>query len=101
MSGRAGTNAQLTAALFARLPRAAGEDEPRAFERAVVDDAGDAAHRFERGVGDARLLPRLFQRAGVELDVEPAGVAAAHVGPEHAAVVGHEVDESVAQAVEV
>src|SRR5512139_401145 len=100
-SGRAGTNAQVTAALFARLPRGAAQDEPRAFEGSVVDDAGDPAHRLELRVGDARFLPRLLQRTGVELDVEPAGVAPAHVGLEQAAMVGNEVEERVAQAGEI
>jgi hypothetical protein len=90
-----------TAALGARPPGLGREAEARGLEGAVVDDARDPAKGRDPLVGQAGRLPGLFQRAGVELDVERLVVEAPDLGREQATPVRDEVEEGGAQPLEV
>ena len=75
--------------------------KPRGLERAVVDHPGDPAQRRDLLGLDAGRLPCLLSGQAWNLMSRPLGIAAADLRLEQPALVRHEVEERVAQALEV
>ena len=83
----------MAAAFAAGLPGVGGELKAGAREGPIVDLRGDPAERGHVLLRQPGFQPRIAQRTGVELDVQPFGVIAEDFGLEHAAVVGHPAQE--------